>query len=148
MTDASPASCISYDEAVQYTEWLSAESGETYRLLTAEEWTAMAGPPAPGLMACSANMADQSLGAEGLQTPLLNCDDAEPYTSPASGNALSSTYGNIAEWVSDCRDDECNRRVAMGGSWITGPVQLRGNVEDIFSPNSRSNSLGFRVLRE
>ncbi|WP_022694228.1 SUMF1/EgtB/PvdO family nonheme iron enzyme [Ponticaulis koreensis] len=148
VTDASPASCISYDEAVQYTEWLSAESGETYRLLTAEEWTAMAGPPAPGLMACSANMADQSLGAEGLQTPLLNCDDGEPYTSPASGNALSSTYGNIAEWVSDCRDDECNRRVAMGGSWVTGPVQLRGNVEDVFSPNSRSNSLGFRVLRE
>lgn len=148
VTDASPASCISYDEAVQYTEWLSAESGETYRLLTAEEWTAMAGPPAPGLMACSANMADQSLGAEGLQTPLLNCDDGEPYTSPASGNALSSTYGNIAEWVSDCRDDECSRRVAMGGSWVTGPVQLRGNVEDIFSPNSRSNSLGFRVLRE
>ncbi|MBN05400.1 SUMF1/EgtB/PvdO family nonheme iron enzyme [Ponticaulis sp.] len=148
VTDASPASCISYDEAVQYTEWLSAESGETYRLLTAEEWTAMAGPPAPGLMACSANMADQSLGAEGLQTPLLNCDDGEPYTSPASGNTLSSTYGNIAEWVSDCRDDECSRRVAMGGSWVTGPVQLRGNVEDIFSPNSRSNSLGFRVLRE
>lgn len=148
VTDASPASCISYDEAVQYTEWLSAESGETYRLLTADEWTAMAGPPAPGLMACSANMADQSLGAEGLQTPLLNCDDGEPYTSPASGNNLSSTYGNIAEWVSDCRDDECNRRVAMGGSWVTGPVQLRGNVEDIFSPNSRSNSLGFRVLRE
>jgi hypothetical protein len=148
VTDASPASCISYDEAVQYTEWLSAESGETYRLLTAEEWTAMAGPPAPGLMACSANMADQSLGAEGLQTPLLNCDDGEPYTSPASGNTLSSTYGNIAEWVSDCRDDDCNRRVAMGGSWVTGPVQLRGNVEDIFSPNSRSNSLGFRVLRE
>lgn len=148
VTDASPASCISYDEAVQYTEWLSAESGETYRLLTAEEWTAMAGPPAPGQMACSANMADQSLGAEGLQTPLLNCDDGEPYTSPASGNTLSSTYGNIAEWVSDCRDDECNRRVAMGGSWVTGPVQLRGNVEDIFSPNSRSNSLGFRVLRE
>ena len=148
VSDASPASCISYDEAVQYTDWLSAESGETYRLLTAEEWTAMAGPPAPGLMACSANMADQSLGAEGLQTPLLNCDDGEPYTSPASGNALSSTYGNIAEWVSDCRDDECNRRVAMGGSWVTGPVQLRGNVEDIFSPNSRSNSLGFRVLRE
>ena len=148
VTDASPASCISYDEAVQYTDWLSEESGETYRLLTAEEWTAMAGPPAPGLMACSANMADQSLGAEGLQTPLLNCDDGEPYTSPASGNTLSSTYGNIAEWVSDCRDDECSRRVAMGGSWVTGPVQLRGNVEDIFSPNSRSNSLGFRVLRE
>ena len=148
VSDASPASCISYGEAVQYTDWLSAESGETYRLLTAEEWTAMAGPPAPGLMACSANMADQSLGAEGLQTPLLNCDDGEPYTSPASGNALSSTYGNIAEWVSDCRDDDCNRRVAMGGSWVTGPVQLRGNVEDIFSPNSRSNSLGFRVLRE
>ncbi len=148
VTDASPASCISYDEAVQYTEWLSAESGEAYRLLTAEEWTAMAGPPAPGLMACSANMADQSLRAEGLQTPLLNCDDGEPYTSSASGNTLSSTYGNIAEWVSDCRDDECNRRVAMGGSWVTGPVQLRGNVEDIFSPNSRSNSLGFRVLRE
>ena len=148
VTDASPASCISYDEAVQYTDWLSAESGETYRLLSAEEWTAMAGPPAPGLMACSANMADQSLGAEGLQTPLLNCDDGEPYASPASGNTLSSTYGNIAEWVSDCRDDECNRRVAMGGSWVTGPVQLRGNVEDIFSPNSRSNSLGFRVLRE
>ncbi|MDF1680336.1 SUMF1/EgtB/PvdO family nonheme iron enzyme [Ponticaulis sp.] len=148
VTDASPASCISYDEAVQYTDWLSAESGETYRLLSAEEWTAMAGPPAPGLMACSANMADQSLGAEGLQTPLLNCDDGEPYASPASGNTLSSTYGNIAEWVSDCRDDDCNQRVAMGGSWVTGPVQLRGNVEDIFSPNSRSNSLGFRVLRE
>ncbi len=148
VSDASPASCVSYDEAVQYTDWLSAESGETYRLLTADEWTAMAGPPAPGLMACSANMADQSLGAEGLQTPLLNCDDGEPYTSAANGNILSATYGNIAEWVSDCRDDECNRRVAMGGSWVTGPVQLRNRVEDIFSPNSRSNTLGFRVLRE
>ena len=148
VSDASPASCISYDEAVQYTDWLSRQSGETYRLLSAEEWTSMAGPVSPGLMACSANFADQSLADSGLQTPLLTCSDGDAFAVAGGTASLSVTYGNLAEWVSDCQNGDCNRRTAMGGSWVTGPAQIRGNMQEVFSPNSRSNTLGFRVLRE
>ena len=38
ITDNHPVVCVSWNEAVSYAQWLSKETGETYRLLTESEW--------------------------------------------------------------------------------------------------------------
>jgi formylglycine-generating enzyme required for sulfatase activity len=38
VTDAHPATCLSYDEFAAYLQWLSAKTGQTYRFPTEAEW--------------------------------------------------------------------------------------------------------------
>ncbi|MAI90069.1 SUMF1/EgtB/PvdO family nonheme iron enzyme [Ponticaulis sp.] len=148
VSDDMPAVCVSFDEAQTFAQWMSDRTGENYRLPTAEEWLAIAGEAGSALMSCGANFADETLGAEDVQTSLFSCSDGSAFTTSPSGDGVSGMYGNVAEWVVDCDEGDCSRRLAMGGSWVSGPEQIRSSFREVFSPNSRSSTLGFRLVRE
>lgn len=148
VTDAHPAVCVSYDEANAYASWVSAQSGEDWRIPTGEEWRAIAGTSPDAGSACGAgNFADQTLASEDVQLPVASCSDGASFATPASGDTVSGLFGNVAEWVDTCQNGDCNRRLALGGSWAAGPSLFRSGLEETYSPNSRANTLGFRLVR-
>jgi formylglycine-generating enzyme required for sulfatase activity len=174
--DASlPVTCVSWQDAADYAAWLSLRTGQTYRLPSASEWEylAGAGSPAPPWTSSSdacmhANTADASAAQKYPGWTVFDCSDRFVGAAPVGSfepNAfgLADTLGNAFEWVQDCwRDDYsgaptdgsavteegCREREARGGSWFTTPAFVRPAYRNRFEPGFRSNSLGFRLVRE
>jgi formylglycine-generating enzyme required for sulfatase activity len=176
-TDAHPVVCVNWEEAQAYVQWLSAQTGRRYRLLSEAEWeyAARAGTTTPFIWGddpnagcAQANGADKT--AQG-QLPsgfaYSTCDDGAVYTAPAGRYApnkfgLRDMIGNAWEWTEDCynqtytgaptdgspwRTGDCGRRVLRGGSWFISPLYLRSAFRSRIDPSVRSNGGGFRVAR-
>jgi formylglycine-generating enzyme required for sulfatase activity len=118
-TDDDPAVCLSFDDAQAYVAWLSARTGQKYRLPSEAEWEYAArantstsrywGDTADGQCG-NANGADQSAKAKvpgAANWTVASCDDGFPYTSPAGHFrpnvfGLYDMLGNAFQWTSDC----------------------------------------------
>lgn len=114
-----------------------------------------------------ANVADRSFKTKLNLEPIFDCDDHFAFTSPVSGYKpndfnLFDTLGSIREWNLDCYHDsyqgapsneaawitgDCPERVLRGGSWFTGPRNLRSAYRFRYAPDDRGDNLGFRVAR-
>ncbi len=118
-TGNDPAVCVSWDEAVSYTVWLTHKTGHTYRLLSEAEWEYAARSGTQGQdywgdsqdSACLyANGPDVSMldrFPEQASPETLKCRDGYVYTAPVGSfrpNAfgLYDMMGNVFEWVQDC----------------------------------------------
>jgi formylglycine-generating enzyme required for sulfatase activity len=115
-TDRDPVVCVSWKEAKAYTRWLSAKTGQNWRLPTEAEWeyAARAGTTTRRYWGDSAdegcahaNVADQALKRALGTEPAVNCDDGFVHTAPAGSlrpNAwgLHDMLGNAWEWTEDC----------------------------------------------
>ena len=75
---------------------------------------------------------------------------------------LYNVHGNVWDWTEDCWNDsnlgnpgnggvritgDCSRRVVRGGSWISGPQNLRAALRSRDPSVGRYYILGFRVRR-
>jgi formylglycine-generating enzyme len=126
-TDRHPVVCVSWDEAVAYTQWLSERTGRKYRLPTAEEWefAARAGERAETYWdkpeeACKfANVSDASRerwvrnDAQEKDKPIPDafkgfpCDDKFAQTAPVgtfppNKFGLYDMLGNSWEMIQGC----------------------------------------------
>ena len=153
-----PVINVSWHDAQQFLSWLSAETGEPYRLPSESEWeyAARAGtetqyPWGNDLGRDRANCG--FCGWRGMTTPVG--------TFPANAFDLHDMHGNVSEWVEDCwtgsyrgaptdgtarRSGDCDRRVVRGGSW-NNSGGLRAAARTRLTIGSRDNDLGFRVVR-
>ena len=167
-----PVTDINWQEARDYSRWITKETGSRCRLPTEAEWeyAARAGTtteyalPAPG---GSNDIKDQGLA---------NCvrcgskwDDKQ--TAPVGSfkpNAwgLYDMQGNVWEWTADCWHDNyansptdgraweaenngnCNIRVLRGGSWYYRTEDLRSADRNRYDPVARDDDVGFRLLCE
>ncbi|MEE4186073.1 MAG: formylglycine-generating enzyme family protein, partial [Gammaproteobacteria bacterium] len=171
-----PVVCVRQTDALAYTQWLAAQTGKDYRLLTEAEWeyTALAGsdfafPWGPDLESACAhgNVYDQSALDERLPIPAPNCDDGSPGVSPVGQyqpNAFGvyDMVGNVWEWLSDCYvvpyPDEptdgsavmragCERWVSKGGSWRSSILRQRPAFRGRDPADLSTQIFGFRVAR-
>ena len=153
-----PVVNVSWEDAVAYTEWLSATLGERYRLPTEaeREYAARAG-----------STTKYSWGNKKGHNR-ANCDGCgsqwdDEKTAPVgsfSPNAwgLHDMHGNVEEWVGDCWNNryrgaptdgsawtsgDCRRRVLRGGSWSSRPGDLRAAGRSWDFTGSRYVSFGF-----
>ena len=134
---------------------------------TARYWDEESGQPCE--YANSADLAGRS--ASGFRWPedwmFATCDDTFPVTAPVGAFSpnrfrLQDVLGNVWEWTQDCWNDrysrapddgsswesgDCRRRVVRGGAWNTQPLNVRVSVRDGILSNTRTNNLGFRVVR-
>ena len=94
-----------------------------------------------------------------------NCRDGHAYSAPvgsfpANAFGLHDMHGNAWEWVEDCWNrsyrgapsdgsawvtGNCRRHVVRGGSWLSGPKQVRSANRYNETPGDSHN--GFRVAR-
>ena len=176
-TGSHPVTCTSWNDAKAYAAWLSAKTGQQYRLPSASEWeyAARAGGAAAqpwsagGSDACaSANVADQSAAHRYPGWAVFACNDGFVQTSPvgsfqANSFGLNDMLGNVFQWTEDCwnadykgapvdgaarADGNCAERELRGGSWFSTPNFVRANYRNHFGVDYRTSSVGIRLARD
>ncbi len=156
-----PVIDVSWDEAQAFVKWLSAQTGQAYRLPSEAEWeyAARAGSRLAFPWGATAG------------NGRANCDDCGPNpagtTLPAGSfrpNAfgLFDMAGNAAEFVEDCwnssyrsaptdgsawRSGQCGLRVLRGGSFTSKASAIRSAARFRYDHDVRYYTNGFRVAR-
>ncbi|MBK7982382.1 MAG: SUMF1/EgtB/PvdO family nonheme iron enzyme [Candidatus Competibacteraceae bacterium] len=170
-----PVINVSWQEAKDYTEWLSQQTGHRYRLPTETEWeyAARAGTAAsrywgddPNQGCFYGNAADLDGKKVFVGWTTMQCRDGYIYTAPAGSYrnndyGLHDMLGNVLEWTcslyaqdyrapsQSCEEPESERQfVVRGGSWNDEPRNVRSADRHRNRPDFRDYYLGFRVVRE
>ena len=169
-----PASGVSWEDAQDYVDWLSEETGHRYRLPSEAEWeyVARGGTTGPyyfgndaGRLCEHANVADATYEEIYPKPGVAPCSDGTLRWAvvggfPANGFGVHDLLGNVEEWVADCwhgnyrgaprgqgaRSGSCGDHVVRGGAWDSTPEESTVSYRS-FS-NRGSGTRGVRVVRE
>ncbi len=166
-TDAQPVTCVSWNDAVAYADWLSERTGQSYRLPTEAEWVyaVRAGTTTyyswSDNIDCSRARYGWFSGECGRQA---STDPVMSFTPNPFG--LYDMHGNVWEWTQDCwhgsyqgapgdgtawleaNDGDCATRVVRGGGWGDSPELLRSASRNWGSTVGAADFLGFRLARD
>jgi len=160
--DNRPVINVSWTNVVAYTEWLSEQTGQSYRLPVEAEWeyAARAGTETDywwgnDIGKTRANCDGSDSQFSGQQTSPVGSFEPNPF-------GLYDTVGNVWEWCADNwhenykeapidgsiwkKDDE-NQRVLRGGSWYNDPDYCRSTIRNRSTSDYRFQGIGFRVVR-
>ncbi|WP_426194941.1 bifunctional serine/threonine-protein kinase/formylglycine-generating enzyme family protein [Massilia sp. DWR3-1-1] len=168
--DDHPVVGVSWNDAVAYALWLSAVTGQRYRLPSEAEWE----------YACRAGTRSAFSFGDSISTDLANYDGNYSYNDSPKGLYRKGTtpvdqfapnqwglydmHGNVWEWVQDVVHDnyegapntgraweeggDAGRRILRGGSWLYNPRYLRSSLRNGFSAARSNGIIGFRLTRE
>jgi formylglycine-generating enzyme len=156
-----PVVGVTWNDAVAFCRWLTLVTGVTHALPTEAQWEAaarggLAGQPYP--------WGDQAPDAGGVfranfRTTLPGATGfyftAPVGSFPANGYGLFDMAGNVSEW---CQDRYVplptggpfkagDLRLLKGGSWTSGPRDLRPASRQSAPPQYADGYIGFRVVR-
>lgn len=169
-----PVINVSWGDAQKYAAWLSSSTGMSYALPSEAQWeyAARAGDTGSFTGGSAAALCAFANGAgqeSGLKWANAACTDpAADRTLPvgmlgANKFGVKDMIGNVAEWTLDCntlnlRDaptngnadqrGSCNQRVVRGGSWFSGPPDLRFSARLMQRRGDSNDFTGFRVVRK
>jgi formylglycine-generating enzyme required for sulfatase activity len=162
-----PVIGVNWDDAQQYVDWLSNQSGKVYRLLSEAEWeyAARAGTTTAYFWGDDIKRDGKAMADCSDCGSLWDNKQTAPVGSfPPNEFGLYDMLGNVWEWVEDCYHDsydgapennsawidsdrDCDQRVIRGGSWGDPPQSLRSAARAGGPIGNRHNALGFRVSR-
>lgn len=161
-----PVVNVSWQDAKDYANWLSEQTGSRYRLPTEAEWeyAARAGTATlfwwgnrPGRS--RANCAQCGSQWDATMTAPVGSFEKNPWE-------LFDTAGNVWEWTEDCwhesyegapqdgrawlesHDGDCSSRVMRGGSWYSKSNGIRSANRDFTRVGLTANNIGFRLVRD
>ncbi len=169
-----PVINVSWNDAQKYATWLSSKTGFSYSLPSEAQWeyAARAGDTGVwtgGSQAALCAFANGAAQESGLKWANTSCTDpSSDRTLPvgmlgANKFGVKDMIGNVAEWTLDCntlnlrdaptdgRADQrgsCNQRVVRGGSWFSGPSDLRFATRLMQRRGDNNDFTGFRVVRK
>ena len=176
--DNEPVACVTWRDVYAYTLWLTAKTGQPYRLPTEAEWEYAARAGTTGDYTwgddpdggCEvANHYDQAGKDPNIPHVPVNCDDGFPMVAPVGSlkpNAfgLYDMTGNVWEWVADCyivpipleptdgsavqKPGLCDRRAVKGGAWSSALSWQRPTFRGRDPEDRISHIFGFRVARD
>jgi serine/threonine-protein kinase len=174
--ETEPVTCVSWEDARRYTDWLTKKTGKDYRLLSASEWeyiaragtdTARSWGNNPNIACQLTNIADRATLDNYPGWEIHDCMDGYVYTAPMevmkpNEFGVYATLGNVFEWVEDCwnnnyqgaprdgsawTEGDCAKRLLRGGSWFSQPKHVRSAFRNRFNSDARASTFGFRVAR-
>ncbi len=160
VTNDSPATFISWNDAKAFCDWLAKQEGAAYRLPTEAEWE----------YACRAGTTTQFHCGDDEQRLLEFArvgSNAQAQIAVATRlpNAwgLYDMHGSLWEWCDDFFSEAWyasspaadprgpttgSRHCFRGGSWNNDAVACRSAYRNEGVPTHRSNNIGFRVVRD
>jgi formylglycine-generating enzyme required for sulfatase activity/CheY-like chemotaxis protein len=162
-----PVEKVSWDDAVEFCNKLSQQTGHSYRLPSEAEWE----------YACRAGTTTPFYFGETITTDLVNYNGNYPYASAPKGEYRTKTtdvgsfppnafglydmHGNVWEWCQDTWhenyngaptdgsawiDNNYNYRMLRGGSWNQSSRDCRCAIRNWSDPDYRYGNWGFRVV--
>jgi formylglycine-generating enzyme required for sulfatase activity/uncharacterized caspase-like protein len=162
-----PVEKVSWDEAVEFCDRLSRQTGRTYRLPSEAEWE----------YACRAGTTTPFHFGATITTDLVNCNGTNPFGNAPRGEygrrttdvgsfsanafGLYDMHGNVWEWCADpwhetyqgaptdgsvWKGGNSNLRLLRGGSWDYDPVDCRSAARLRLLSGLRNYYFGFRVV--
>lgn len=137
-----PVEQVSWDDAKQFIQKLNAKTGKQYRLPSEAEWE----------YACRAESQQEYCGSDNVDSVAWYSGNSGGTTHPVAlkqpnAYGLYDMSGNVWEWVEDCYDGDCSKRVVRGGSWTAGSQVTRAVRHSGSEHANRSNLCGFRLAR-
>ena len=155
-----PVINISWQDAVDYAQWLSAQTGKPYRLPTEAEWEFAARAGSETEYWWGNELGNNRANCDGCGSQWDNQQTAPVGSFPANAWGLYDTAGNVWEWAQDCNHDnyngspadgaawqqgECADRVLRGGSWSHYGRDVRSASRGRFGPVNGYSRIGFRL---
>ncbi|MCW8128739.1 MAG: SUMF1/EgtB/PvdO family nonheme iron enzyme, partial [Planctomycetota bacterium] len=159
--DQAPVTLITWKEANDFAEWLSAKSGRTVRLATEAEWEHAARAGTQKRFGSGDGEAD--LEAVGWCSSNSRKKAQPVGQKAANAFGLHDMLGNVNEWCGDNFDSEYygaspaqdpkgpekqGNKVYRGGSWKDKPEACRVSARGSASRVTYRNDLGFRLVVE
>jgi formylglycine-generating enzyme required for sulfatase activity len=141
-----PVINVSWNDVMEYIQWLSARTGKTYRLMSEAEWeyAARAGSSTPFHTGMNINPTqanyNTTVSFAGSATAPWPQQTVPVGSYDPNKFGLYEVHGNVWEWTEDCwngnyngapkqgeawTSGDCGRRVLRGGSWGDSPQYRR-----------------------
>jgi formylglycine-generating enzyme required for sulfatase activity len=137
--DDCPVEQVSWDDVQEFIVKLNQRTGKQYRLPSEKEWEA----------ACHAGGQHKYCGSDTVDDVAWYDKNSGNSTHPVGKKkpnafGLYDMSGNVWEWVQDCYEVDCTYRVLRGGSWYDDAWHTRSAYRDLYAPDNRDSSTGFR----
>lgn len=155
-----PVANVTWHEANAYLRWLSAVTGQTYRLPTEAEWEHAARAGTSSAYWWGEQIGQNHADCDGCGSPWDNNQSAPVGSFAANRLGLHDTAGNVWEWTCsrwreqfDGSEQTCGGEMGVelwvlrGGSWDIQTVFLRSSIRYVYFPGNRYDSVGFRAAR-
>ena len=168
-----PVIHIARGDAEAYLAWLSAATGQRYRLPSEAEWEYAARGGTTTAYYWGNELGDGMAVCDGCGSQWDNRSTAPVGSFPPNPFGLHDMPGNVSEWVADCwiethegastdgsprietspwwKSGHCERPVRRGGAWGWYPWAIRAAARGFWRPGpwtDREWGYGFRVVRE
>ncbi len=158
-----PVVNVSWDDAYQYTLWLSKQTGRKYRLPTEAEWEYAARAGTKTTYWWGYRIGKENAHCFDCKSGLHPRKPAKVGLFKPNPVGVYDSAGNVWEWVHDCYhpnyrgapDDgslweggDCTRRVARGGSYSSASTSLRSAKREKFVSDKGYDDVGIRLVRE
>jgi hypothetical protein len=163
--DDDPVLYVSWYMAMEFCDWLSTITGQSYGLPTDYEWEwAVRGTNKDRkywwgdqvreeLVWCGATKTrsrSEAIAAHSSRDGLYH----PTKTQKATGYGLMDLHGNVWEWTSNSElgksykrnASEGSPRFLVGGSWYFNAIFTRCGYRNLYSPGSRNSLIGFRIV--
>jgi formylglycine-generating enzyme required for sulfatase activity/serine/threonine protein phosphatase PrpC len=159
----SPVIFVSWDDAYNYTKWLSKETGEKYSLPSEAHWEYMASTGKKTTFWWGYDEEPNRAHCFGCGTGLDPRKPTKVGSFGANAFGVFDTAGNVSEWVHDCwhknykgaptdaevwEGGDCAFRVVRGGAYSTPPQSIRNAKRDKFKSDKAYDHIGIRVIRK
>ncbi|ALZ76719.1 SUMF1/EgtB/PvdO family nonheme iron enzyme [Rheinheimera sp. F8] len=156
-----PVVNVSYDDAMAYVDWLSAQTGLSFSLPSEMQW----------LWAATGGLNHPHAIIEKLSCQLANVSLADCHYQHAGAPQKVASYppgihklydmsGNVWEWTLDCYNAElpsgltehawlqgnCERRIVKGGSWTSDEKLAHVQMRQSFEAKRYDFDIGFRIV--
>jgi len=168
-----PVINVSWQDAREYAEWLSKQTGHSYRLPSEAEWeyAARAGTRTPFWTGKCIHTDQANYDGNydyndcGARTGVWRRRTVPVGSLPANPFGLHEVAGNVYEWVEDCWHDsyagaptdgsawresgggDCAGRVVRGGGWINNQGRLRSAYCGWIAADVAYYDVGIRLAR-
>jgi len=162
-----PVINVSWLDAMAYTEWLSEQTNQIYRLPSEAEWEYAA----RGGTSTKFWWGDEYIqGMDHCDRDLGGCPEGTELSEPGpSGRFKANPFGlfdvtsNVLEWVLDCYspnhkgakntmesrlEGDCGKKAIKGASWQNPQPYVHLSKRFGIETDYKNRELGFRVLRE